>query len=601
LFNPTFRHPAARLAVAGVLLALLVILAGNASAVSTSGSPKTALRWDKRTFTSATSLISYLSAQGTDADAFLRAHPAAAGELGLRAVTWDGRPFFTLAGIRSWSLRNGTSVARWAQRHPGAATVLRRNTGSARQTLAVKKCRPSKCSAPKPTAPPVASGTPAVGQAVSVSSGTWSGATPLEYSYRWQRCTGTAGCSAIGGARTQTYAVQSADVGASLRAVVRVGNSHGSVTATSNALAAVPATAPTPPSAGGGAAPVSSPAPAPTPAPAPAPPPTGTQPALSNRFGIATGGIIEWANDANLARELDGYGQIGAGWIRFDIKWSAVEASRGTFNWTIYDRLVSEARRRGLSVVANLAYTPAWARPAGTTDDKFAPANVADFAAFARAAVSRYAPQGVVHYEIWNEPNLSVFWRPAPDAVKYTALLKAAYTAIKSVNAPTQVLAGAFSPAGGYNDPSCGVGATVNINPLNFLETMYANGAKGYFDALSHHPYTGSAPPSGTHRCNAWFQMFGTTPSLRSILTSRGDGDMKIWGTEFGTDLAWVGGSEVRQADQIAEAMRVWRTYSWAAGLMIYSYKQDLEGFNLVRPDWTPRLAWTAYQSSPKT
>jgi len=325
------------------------------------------------------------------------------------------------------------------------------------------------------------------------------------------------------------------------------------------------------------------------------------QVSLSNRFGIATGGIIEWANDADLDRELNGYSQIGASWIRFDIKWSIVEENRGTFDWTIYDRLISAARKRGLSIVANLAYTPSWARPSGATDDKFAPVDVEDFANFAQAAARRYAPQGVLVYEIWNEPNLSAFWKPAPDAVRYTALLKAAYPAIKRASAATVVLAGAFSPAGGYNDPSCGAGTTSNINALNFLETMYANGAKGHFDALSHHPYTGSGRPPGNHRCSAWFQMFGTTPSLLSILASKGDGEMKIWGTEFGTDLAWVGGSENEQAAQIADAMRLWRTYSWAGGLMIYSYRQDIEGFNLVRPDWTPRAAWYAYQSSPKT
>ena len=247
------------------------------------------------------------------------------------------------------------------------------------------------------------------------------------------------------------------------------------------------------------------------------------------------------------------------------------------------------------------AYTPSWARPPGATDDKYAPVGVTEYATFAKTAVARYAPQGVREYEIWNEPNISAFWKPAPDAIAYTALLKAAYTAIKTVNTPTVVMAGAFSPAGGYNDPSCGGEPTVNINPLNFLETMYANGAKGRFDALSHHPYSGAASPSGTHRCNAWYQMFGTTPSLRSILASQGDGNMKIWATEFGTDLGWVGGSEQKVAGQLTEAMSLWRSYSWAGALMVYSYRQDIEGFNLVRPDWSPRAAWHAYRSAPKS
>ena len=76
---------------------------------------------------------------------------------------------------------------------------------------------------------------------------------------------------------------------------------------------------------------------------------------------------------------------------------------------------------------------------------------------------------------------------------------------------------------------------------------------------------------------------------------------MKIWATEFGTDLGWVGSSEQKVADQLTEAMHLWRSYSWAGALMVYSYRQDIEGFNLVRPDWSPRAAWYAYQSAPKT
>jgi hypothetical protein len=357
-----------------------------------------------------------------------------------------------------------------------------------------------------------------------------------------------------------------------------------------------------PPSGGAGTTPLPGPAPpAATPPPPPAPP-TSPPATTENRFGIATGGTIEWANDTDLARELNGYSQIGAGWIRFDLKWSAVEATRGTFNWTIYDRLVAEARNRGLSIIATLTYSPSWARPAGATSNKFAPVNAADYANFARAAVARYAPRGVKHYEIWNEPNLSVFWQPAPDPAKYTELLIAANRAMKSADASVQVLAGALSPKGGHDDPQCGAGGTtVDINPLNFLERMYANGAKGSFDAVSHHPYTGGAGPTGTHRCNAWFEMAGSSPSILSILAANGDQGKKIWATEFGTDLAWVGGSETAQASQISEAMRLWRSYSWAGGLMVYSYHQDIEGFNLVRSDWTQRPAWYAYQSVPKT
>jgi hypothetical protein len=325
-------------------------------------------------------------------------------------------------------------------------------------------------------------------------------------------------------------------------------------------------------------------------APPVAPPPT----AAGSRFGLATGGVIEWASDADLARQLDGYRTIGAGWIRFDVKWAAVEQTRGSFDWRIYDRLVAAASARGLRAVATLAYTPDWARPAGT-DDKHPPTSPADYARFARAVVTRYAPLGVKHYEIWNEPNIDGFWKPAPDPARYTQLLKAAYAEMKQAEASITVLAGAFSPAGGYHEPSCGGGPTPNVNAVDFLERMYANGARGSFDAIAHHPY---GNPADTHRCAAWNQMAGTPTSLRSLMVANGDSGKKIWATEFGSEANRIG--EQTQADQLGAAMRLWLTYPWAGELMVYSYKQALEGFNLVRPDWSPRPAWYAFQSAPK-
>ena len=114
---------------------------------------------------------------------------------------------------------------------------------------------------------------------------------------------------------------------------------------------------------------------------------------------------------ADLARQLDGHpGTIGAGWIRFDIKWVAVRAdARVAVNWR-HDRvLIAAANARGLRAVATLAYTPALAALRAGTDDKHPPTSLADYTRFARAAVARYAPLGVKHYEIWNEPNIDGF------------------------------------------------------------------------------------------------------------------------------------------------------------------------------------------------
>ncbi len=281
-----------------------------------------------------------------------------------------------------------------------------------------------------------------------------------------------------------------------------------------------------------------------------------------------------------------------------------VEGTRGSFNWSLYDRLVAAATNRGLRIVAVLAYSPGWARTAPGTDDKYPPSSVADYAAFARKAVERYAPLGVTHFELWNEPNLAMFWKPKPDPVKYAQLVAASYAAMKAAAPSITVLAGAFSPAGGYRDSDCNntpdSGTATTLNPIDFLEAMYANGAKGKFDALSHHPYAGSGGPTFAHRCNAWHQMGNTSPSLRSLMESNGDGGKKIWATEFGTDLSWVSGDEQQQARNLTDAFRLWLTYPWAGALMYFSYKQNLEGHNLVRPDWSPRPVWHAFKAAPK-
>lgn len=92
--------------------------------------------------------------------------------------------------------------------------------------------------APGNLTPPAVSGTPKVGQTLTVSNGTWSG-SPTSYSYHWQRCTSSTSCTDITGATNQSYVVRSADVGNTLRAVVTASNADGSSTANSNQTATV--------------------------------------------------------------------------------------------------------------------------------------------------------------------------------------------------------------------------------------------------------------------------------------------------------------------------------------------------------------------------
>jgi Ig domain of plant-specific actin-binding protein len=88
-------------------------------------------------------------------------------------------------------------------------------------------------SAPANTSMPTISGTPQIGQTLTVSNGSWNGPGTITFTYQWLRCDATGGtCSAITGAVSKTYALTSSDIGHTLRARVTAKNDNGSTAAT---------------------------------------------------------------------------------------------------------------------------------------------------------------------------------------------------------------------------------------------------------------------------------------------------------------------------------------------------------------------------------
>jgi hypothetical protein len=92
--------------------------------------------------------------------------------------------------------------------------------------------------APAATGQPSPSGTAQVGHTLTAENGSWSGTTPMTFSYQWQRCTKT-GCSNVGGATAKTYTIEPADLGLQLRYLITAHNSVGTGTMNSNLSAVV--------------------------------------------------------------------------------------------------------------------------------------------------------------------------------------------------------------------------------------------------------------------------------------------------------------------------------------------------------------------------
>jgi hypothetical protein len=95
--------------------------------------------------------------------------------------------------------------------------------------------------APVNTAPPTIAGTPAVGQTLTASNGTWSNA-PTSYAYQWLRCNGGGNsCVSVANGTQKTYTLVGADAGHTMRVRVTATNADGSTSAESAQTAAVAA------------------------------------------------------------------------------------------------------------------------------------------------------------------------------------------------------------------------------------------------------------------------------------------------------------------------------------------------------------------------
>ncbi|MCZ4559705.1 cellulase family glycosylhydrolase [Rhodococcus sp. IEGM 1401] len=308
------------------------------------------------------------------------------------------------------------------------------------------------------------------------------------------------------------------------------------------------------------------------------------------RIGVSPGATIGGLSPADLDRELTLARDAGAFAVRLDIDWSAIESTRGRFDWSRTDRVIDAVVAHGMCVHGIIAYTPRWARVAAAVNDSHSrPANPATFAAFAKTVVQRYQSR-IEIWEVWNEPNIVTFFKPAPDVTAYSALIKATYTAIKQVQADSTVLAGGMAPAEDTNG---------NIAGTTFLSKMYAQGSNKYFDAFNVHPYTWPYLPNdpSTASWNTAMKMW----SMRDTMITGGDSGKQIWITEFGAPTGTNPNSvsEQTQADSIGIVLDAVLGNDWLGPAYVYSLRDagsdtaDTEqNFGLVHRDWTPKIAY---------
>lgn len=214
-----------------------------------------------------------------------------------------------------------------------------------------------------------------------------------------------------------------------------------------------------------------------------------------------------------IPKRLDILAATGAKVTRVDLFWSHISPRRPAspaspsdraYNWTRPDAILTGLRRRGIRPIVSVYSSPRWAAVgrrgpvAGQPFNPWAPARPADFGDFMQALATRYP--FVRHYEIWNEPNIQLFFRPQrvgrtyASVPAYAGLVKAAYPRIKRANPRAVVIAGVAGPKG--KSLADGVGAVDWIRALRSQRIP--------LDAYSQHIYPASPPVSDTKAIPSW-------------------------------------------------------------------------------------------------
>jgi hypothetical protein len=210
----------------------------------------------------------------------------------------------------------------------------------------------------------------------------------------------------------------------------------------------------------------------------------------------------------------------GATTVRTPFWWSQGQRDGpGTIDYSTYDAVVLAAARHGVGVLPIVQGTPQWAasRPG---DPASPPRDAADLGRFLQALVARYgkggslwaehpelAPLPIRDWQIWNEPNIDLYWSTQPFAKSFVKMLRGARAGLRAADPKARlVLAGL---------PNKSWAA---------LRSIYAAGGRKTFDVVALHPYTGKP-----------VNVVELVRRARRIMKRYGDRRKPLWVTE----LSW--------------------------------------------------------------
>jgi LysM repeat protein len=313
-----------------------------------------------------------------------------------------------------------------------------------------------------------------------------------------------------------------------------------------------------------------------TPAPQPTQPSSGS--GTTPPGGFAVGAHVFSYNFADLARNT------GMTWLKQQIRWNQGEPP------SVAQVAIDGAKARGFRILLSITGNPSQLAANPTQYYQ-------DFANFL-GGVARLGADAI---EVWNEPNIDKEWpRGLISGAQYTAMLSAAYQAIKANNPNTLVISGAPAPTGGLG---C---STNGCNDDAYISQMAAAGAARFMDCVGIHYNAGAVPPTATSGAPvgsaghySWYY-----PSMVNLYTRTFPGKPLCF-TEIGylsgegfpplpAAFSWAQATTVaQQAEWLGQAVRLARQSGNVRLFIIWNldstqFGADPQaGYAIIRPDGT--------------
>jgi hypothetical protein len=325
-----------------------------------------------------------------------------------------------------------------------------------------------------------------------------------------------------------------------------------------------------------------------------------------------------------LSARLDLIGASGARVARVDVFWTDVAPARPTraedpsdpaYRWERLDHIVAGLRARRIAPLLAAYDTPAWAaggRSAPPSSPGYNPWMPAPsvYGRFMGALARRYsgaytAPGGrrplprVRLFEIWNEPNLQLYFRPqyvrqrVASIGNYARLVRAAYPRIKRANPGAVVIAGASGPK--TFSRGNGIGA------MQWLVGLVRSEAP--FDAYSQHISPAAAPRVQSPFVPSW----SSIPDLLRALDARRPG-IPLYVTEASyttspTPFRRVVFTDAQQAAYLRQIFALPAVRGPRVPVVIWFNLQDNPSWpgGLLREDGTPKPSLAVFRQVART